>query len=113
MTRPAGEIRSALRVAFASRGAATWREVAPLVPGISDRSRADLALVRRTVVNMVSAGELLPVGYGKVAGSQRWHAVYESVAPDDADAAVDDDGGIEALTKFMRSWTAARDDDPA
>lgn len=104
MTRPAGEIRSALRVAFASRGAATWREVAPLVPGISDRSRADLALVRRTVVNMVSAGELLPVGYGKVAGSLRWHTVYESAAP-----AEGDDGGIEALTKFMRAWTAARE----
>lgn len=105
MTRPAGEIRSALRVAFAARGAATWREVAPMVPGISERSRADLALVRRTVVNMVSAGELLPVGYGKVAGSLRWHAVYESVGAE----VVDDDGGIEALTKFMRAMTAARE----
>lgn len=98
--RPTGEIRQALRAAFAVRGAATWREVAPMVPGISDRSRADLALVRRTVGNMVNAGELQPVGYGKVAGSQRWHAVYESVH---------EDGGIEALTIAMRAMTAAAD----
>ncbi len=98
--RPAGEIREALRTAFAERGACTWRDVAPLVPGVDAACRADLALVRRTVVNMVSAGELVPAGYAKVAGSARWHAIYEP----QEQTTPQPWGGIEALADVVRGW---------
>ena len=80
--RPAGEIRAALRAAFAERGHATWAEVLPACP-VHAGSRAEGALVRRTVENMVQSGELVRVGSDKTAGSRVWRAVYSLAGADD------------------------------
>ncbi len=101
--RPPGEVREALRAAFAERGASTWQEVVPSVAGMSQHSRADLSLVRRTVCNMVVAGELVPAGHCKVAGSSRWHVIYEAVGAAD-DGTPQPWGGIEALATAVKTW---------
>lgn len=81
--RPAGEIRTALRAAFAERGHATWAEVLPACP-VNAQSPAEVRLVRRTVENMVRAGELVPAGTSKPAGSRVWRTLYELAEPDSA-----------------------------
>lgn len=105
--RPAGEIRQALRAAFAEREHATWREVLGAVPGVNGASPAERALVRRTVVNMVHCGELVRCGAAKVAGSGRWHAVYGLAGASDASGldVPQPWGGIETLTEAMRGVT--------
>lgn len=74
--RPAGEIREALRSAFAERSSATWREVLPSCP-VNLASPAEVMLVRRTVENMVRAGELEQAGKSKAEGSRIWRTMYE------------------------------------
>lgn len=81
--RPAGEIRAALRAAFAERGHATWAEVLPACP-VDSRSPSEVLLVRRTVENMVRSGELVKAGASKPAGSRAWRTVYELADADDA-----------------------------
>lgn len=78
--RPAGEIREALRSAFAERGHATWREVLPACP-VNPASPSGVLLVRRTVENMVRAGELVDVGTSRQAGSRIARKLYELAGP--------------------------------
>lgn len=105
MTRPAGEIRSALRSAFSELGHATWREVLPACP-VNAASPAEALLVRRTVENMVQAGELVRAGAAKAAGSRVWRAVYELAAYDAANEAWTSAPGTghEALQDVTRGW---------
>jgi hypothetical protein len=76
MSRPAGEIRAALRSAFAELGHATWRQVLPACP-VNATAPAEALLVRRTVENMVRAGELVAVGNSRAAGSRIVRTLYE------------------------------------
>ena len=103
--RPAGEIRAALRSAFAERGHATWREVLPACP-VNAHARSEVMLVRRTVENMVQAGELVRAGAAKTAGSRAWRAVYELAAYDAANEAWASAPGTghEALQDVTRGW---------
>lgn len=55
MTRPRGEARQALLSAFEARGCSTWRIAAEV-------SCVGYDTARRTVENMVRAGELVRVG---------------------------------------------------
>lgn len=107
MTRPAGEIRSALRSAFSELGHATWREVLPACP-VNAASPAEALLVRRTVENMVRAGELVRVGNSREAGSRIVRTLYELAprAGADVDAtpwchAVD---CLDMLQDVTRGW---------
>lgn len=80
--RPAGEVRSALRAAFAvatrDGQAVEWAALLPDLAaiGIDARSRAEVALVRRTVERMVQAGELQRVGSVQHVGSRAVRATY-------------------------------------
>lgn len=109
--RPAGEIRSALRAAFAERGHATWREVLPACP-VNVASPAEVMLVRRTVENMVRAHELVAVGNSREAGSRVVRTLYE-LAPqyggDDAGTAspwfgADHRSSLDLLQDVTRGW---------
>lgn len=99
--RPPGEIREALRSAFAVRGHATWAEVLPAVP-VNLAAPSEVRLVRRTVENMVQAGELVRSGASKCAGSRVWRAVYELADADDAWA--EPGTGVQALQDVTRGW---------
>lgn len=97
MTRPRSEIREALVSAFIERGAATWRAVLPAT-GADARSRSEVLLVRRTVENMVQAGELAPCGREKLQGERVWRTMYELV---EAAPARD---SLDTLQDVARSW---------
>lgn len=107
--RPAGEIRAALRSAFAERGHATWREVLPACP-VDVASPAEVMLVRRTVENMVQARELVNVGTSRQAGSRVARTLYELAAAQDggqeargtAPGPVHE--GLDALQDVTRAW---------
>jgi hypothetical protein len=81
--RPQGEIRTALRSAFAERGPSTWAEVLPALP-VNVAAPSEVRMVRRTVENMVQAGELVRAGHHKVAGSRVWRMMYELAAEPDS-----------------------------
>lgn len=102
--RPAGEIREALRAAFAEHGHATWREVLPACP-VNAASPAEVMLVRRTVKNMVQAGELLDVGTSRQAGSRIVRTVYELAGPCEDVAPAGD--CLELLQDVTRGWLDA------
>jgi hypothetical protein len=73
------EIRAALPQAFQAKAPCGWRDVVADVP-VNASSPSEVRLVRWTVENMVRAGELVPVGQAKAAGSRVWHALYEPAA---------------------------------
>lgn len=102
--RPAGEIRAALRSAFAERGHATWREVLPACP-VNVAAPAEVMLVRRTVENMVQARELVNVGTSREAGSRVARTLYELAAAQDGQApACAVQAGLDALQDVTRLW---------
>jgi len=108
--RPRGEIREGLCAAFKERGASTWRDVLAAVP-VCAQARSEVALVQRTVWNMVSSGELSAVGQVKVAGSQRWHALYELACAEPAPEPPNTWETFAELTAAMRLFTSAAHDD--
>lgn len=81
--RPPGDVRTALRRGFAElaarEGPVEWVAVVPLLEpmGISRRSMADMRMVRKTVSNMVQAGELVRAGCQKAAGGRVYRALFE------------------------------------
>ena len=97
--RPRGEIRELLFAGFCERqAAATWREVLP-VTGVDVRSPAEVTLVRRTVENMVRAGELQRADEpGERARMARYRP---AVRAGDAPAAAARSEGLEDVA---RSW---------
>lgn len=102
--RPRGEIRMLLRAGFAERGACTWREMLPCAQ-VDTRSPAEVRLVRKTVENMVAAGELVKVGVSREAGARVWQAMYEAAPPPDAPAAEGGAGAaLDALQSITRGW---------
>lgn len=102
--RPPGEIREALRAAFAERGHATWREVLPACP-VNAASPSGVLLVRRTVENMVRAGELVDVGTSRAAGSRIARKLYELADPGLQPAPWCTAGeGLDALQDVTRGW---------
>ena len=109
--RPPGEIRSALRSAFAQCGDATWREVLPACP-VNVASPAEVMLVRRTVENMVRAGELVNVGTSREAGSRIARTLYELAPPrggagDEAEIDEQTTGvhsSLDAIAELTRCW---------
>jgi hypothetical protein len=64
--RPRSEIRQTVAAVaeqlHAQGNEPTWRDIAQRVPGIDLRSPADARLVRKTVENMLDAGELEAAG---------------------------------------------------
>lgn len=78
--RPRSEIRAALASAFGEQGASSWLAVLPAT-GADPRSRSEVVLVRKTVENMVQAGELVPCGREKLQGERVWRSMYELVDP--------------------------------
>lgn len=113
MARPRGEIRHALRSAFAARDHATWSEVLPAVPGVNCASRAEVTLVRRTVENMVQDGELVRCGSVRAASSGRWRVLYELAPLGDAGCGSSTEASgrstgdsLDMLQDVTRSWLA-------
>lgn len=102
--RPPGEIRMALRAAFASRGHATWNDVLPDCP-VNAACMAEARLVRRTVENMVRAGELVAVGTSRAAHSRIARTLYE-LAPreDSADLWSQSTDCMNMLQDVTRGW---------
>lgn len=106
MARP-GEEREVLRAVFAQTGGVTWREAAV-------HGQVGYTVACRTVKNMVRAGELVPVGRDKPAGSKVWHHIYALATPEDiaaeqaAEQAEADRpkawGGIEEVAAIIQLW---------
>ena len=80
-----GQVRAALRAHLALAVAAgTWRDLARALAdaGLIDMAApSEVRLVRRTVVNMVRAGELAAQGEVRRAWSRRPLKVYGGFAP--------------------------------
>jgi len=78
--RPRGEVRAAIAQATQQLAeqklTPTWRDLVSLVPGVSASSPADLRLVRKTVENMATAGELERAGNRRVQGVARPMTTY-------------------------------------
>lgn len=106
MARPQGEIRALLLAGFAERGASTWREVLPAVlpVRVNVRSPAEVRLVRKTVENMVAAGELVKVGVSREAGARVWRAMYEAAPPPEDEPAGPQDAALDALQQITHCW---------
>lgn len=83
--RPRGEVRLALRRAASAlhevQGHFSFQDLAPMVPGVSLSSPADLQMVQTTVSNMARAGELVCVGKHKPEGARTWLCLYEPAEP--------------------------------
>ena len=77
--RPRSEFRTLLANVFERQAPCGWRDAVPHAP-VDLRSSAEVRLVRKTVENMVMAGELVAVGQAKAAGSRAWHTLYEPAA---------------------------------
>lgn len=92
--RPRGEIREALASAarnlVAEQGGATWRDM-------GHAAQVGLTAARKTVENMVMAGELQPCGTRAVPGSRRPMVLY---APRDWSV-----GSLSPLDDVLRSWS--------
>lgn len=76
MARPRSPLVQALREIVLARGdaAATWRDLAQALAGrglINAGARAEVRLVRLTVENMATRGELQRAGTVRVPGSRR------------------------------------------
>lgn len=97
--RPAGEIREALRAAFAEAGHSTWRDVLPACH-VDTSAPSEVLMVRRTVENMVRAGELVKVGNDRQAGSRIVRTLYE-LAPRSGDTASE---CLDMLQDVTRGW---------
>lgn len=105
--RPRGEIRAAMADAFA----VLLRERGLLVEGVavdgvSCRDAAAVAQVgfdaaRRTVENMVRAGELVRISSVKRAGSQHWEGLYVP-----ANLLPDRPCGVAALAIALQTFAA-------
>lgn len=102
--RSRSEIRLGVRAVFEQRGHATWREVLPLT-GVNPRAPGEVLLVRRTVENMVRAGELVKVGVSRDAGSRVYRSLYELNPEASAPSAPDTPPMVsltDAMWEFMR-----------
>lgn len=102
--RPRGSVRQALAAWAVQWRAQGWPDGLPLpelarfVPGIDPASPADLHLVRVTVTNMVTAGELVRVGaLDRPGRAGRPRALY---APGHAP----NDDGAAALASVLAGW---------
>lgn len=102
--RPRGCVRQALAEWAMQWRAQGWPDGLPLtalarhVPGIDPASPADLHLVRVTVANMVTAGELVRVGaLDRPGRAGRPRALY---APGQAP----NDDGAAALASVLAGW---------
>lgn len=102
--RPPGEIRVALRSAFAELQPCGWRDVLPHMP-VNPRSPSEVLMVRRTVEHMVQAEELVPVGKQKLAGSRVWYQTYEMPQPEQqtAEQAMRDEC-LRAIGAVTHAW---------
>lgn len=109
--RPPGEIRTALRAAFAERGHATWGDVLRDCP-VNASCAAEVRLVQHTVENMVRSGELIAVGRQKLAGARGWRRLYELAGAAQGGTAAQDvwagnvGRSLDALTDVTSCWLA-------
>lgn len=88
--RPQGVIRIALLEAavrlYEEQGGATWVEIAVAarvavapehsIAGETEQRGIDARLAKKTVHNMVDAGQLEIIGSHKPPGSRHWHALF-------------------------------------
>lgn len=103
--RPAGAIRTAIAQTFASQAGAsfTCRDIVAALQAqglVHAGSRSERAIVRRTVGNMLAAGELVTAGQRPVVGSKRPMVLY-ALALHQVQT-----GGGAMLADLMRSWPA-------
>ena len=102
MARP-GEVREVLRSVFASSGPTSWRSAAEL-------GQVGYDCARRTVENMVQAGELVRCGEEKPPGAQAWRGLYELQDPfvvmPSLDAEPSAHPGLDDLAAVTASWAA-------
>lgn len=98
--RPRGEIRALLMSGFAERGASTVMEVLPYAR-VDGRSPAEVRLVRKTVENMVAAGDLVKVGMSRPAGGRVWHGMYEPAPAPEASPA---SAALDELQRVTHCW---------
>ena len=90
--------------AFAQQAPCGWRDVLPAAQ-INERSHAEVMLVRRTVENMVQAGDLVRVGSQKPAGSRVYSALYEPAKADGQGFDMSPiDSSLNALATATRTW---------
>lgn len=108
MSRPRSDIRLALLEVFAHAAPCGWRDVLPHLAhiGLDPRSPSEALLVRRTVVNMARAGELVRVGSNKAAGRRVWHALYEPAEPAPAQLCPRPEA-LSGLATVMSAWGQA------
>ena len=97
MARPRGEVRDVLAQTLArlvaQRGAVNARQLA-------EASQVGYDKTRRTLHDMVEAGDAVVVGSDKAAGANRWHNLYEPPAAPAASAEFAD------LAEVVRVWQA-------
>lgn len=103
--RPCGELRIAARAAYRRAGdaghALTWRELAAELHALGllhVDAPSELRMLRRTVCNMVQAGELAPVAAVRVPGSRRAMTAYRLASAGGTDNAT------ASLSSLMASW---------
>nr|WP_316642867.1 hypothetical protein [uncultured Roseateles sp.] len=104
--RPAGAIRQALAacipvacVPMPKLGAMTWRDAAQALQGqglVNTQAPGEARLVKKTMENMVQAGQLQRVGSVTVPGSRRQMAAYARPGPWVANTA--------SLDGVFRAW---------
>lgn len=104
--RPRSEIRHVLFHAandVVAQGApgATWKALVQ-VSGLP----IGLDVARRTVDNMVRAGELVVVGYEQAPGVSRPMSLYAPAANEPAGDAVDARDASAALSRLLLSWSS-------
>ena len=102
---PNGVIRGPLLKAFEELAPCTWRDVVPAAP-INPACPAEVMLVRRTVENMVRAGDLVSVGFTKAEGSRVWQALYEpaSQGPDEPCESQMREDSLRAIGVVTNAW---------
>ena len=96
MSRPRGQIRQVVASVFREQGACTWRTVA-------ESAQVGYAAARRTVENMVRAGELVEAGHAKAAHTTNWVKLYELRQPTEAEQ-----GTASELSAVVRCWAEFR-----
>lgn len=103
--RPCGELRIATRAAYKRAGEAgealTWRELATVLHArglMHVDAPSELRMLRRTVCNMVQAGELAPAVTVAVPGSRRAMTAYRLTTAEGAASAA------ASLGALMAAW---------
>lgn len=105
--RPKGDIRQAVESCIPLSGqgdAVTWRDVAAQLHSrrlVDCNAPSEVRIVRRTVENMATAGEVLRVGKRAVPGARRQMTTYARQSSWATAPFGNDLGGV------MRSWIAS------